>query len=171
MYGGSVRLAEEDAAVGWPSVSEWGQFVTKTDFWVTDWARLWTGLAPVPGWPNDDAEATRWAYHLSCLEAQRAFALRLLGRRLRRLALGPVSDAKSAFLRALKVFAGEQCDAIRVQFYRELRAAEGEGVVDRTDLSTAHLGIASSLSPSLRRRVDTRRRRPTVREMLTLNED
>ncbi len=100
--------------------------------------------------------------HLPGLFSQRQLALRLLCRRLVRLAAAQVPPFKKAFLRALRAHPSAEREAVRTQFYAELRAAAAEAVFRRCDLRTAHLGVVLGVGEEERAGIERRRRRPTV---------
>lgn len=166
VYDGSVQLAERDANCGWTRVCTWGNGVTQTEVSVSEWASLWTGLGPVPGWPPDGAEGERWAFHLPRLASQRLLALRLLGRRVVRLPPPAGNALKAAFLRSLRLSELTDREVLRVQFYTELRAASAERQLGRTDLTRSHLALAVQLPAPAQQRLERHGRRPKFTHIL-----
>ncbi len=168
VYGGSVPRAERDAAAGWRVVTEWGQHVTQTEVTMADWASFWLGHRSVPGWPDDDAEAERWAHHLPLLGVQVRLALRLFARRLVRMPKARQTTKKAAFFLSLRRDAPNRCDVLRVQLHKELRAAAVEREVERGDLLASHLDELSHLGAGERTRACSGSRRPTVRRLAAM---
>lgn len=171
MWRGSVPKAQVALAGGWPGdLGESDSFACAGESPLL-LAQFWLGLVPPLGWPSGDDEAAWWGACIVTLGCQRAFALRVFGRRtLQVRTCGVTPGWMPAFLHgASDGLPAGGAEAFRHAVRREVAAAEAEmRLLPEGGWNTAQLGALSGLPAAVAERVRSRRRRPTASEILKI---